>query len=380
MTGRNVRRYNYNHGRYGRSATWQRRLACIHWLPGEVRTPLDFRTLHSFLASVFLAASLLTIGCESRPPADIRLTTDSSGNTISAVLIGPNVRDADLASLVKYTGLQDLHLQECSQITDAGLAKLTDLSSRLTKLSLIRIPVSDAGMKFLANARTLKDLTLAHTNVSGSGLQHLANSPLARLSLQSRSVKADALAELSKLAGLEELELQCQDITLGSLPILGSLKKMTSLVAFRTPVGKGGLESLRGLSQLRKLILSSSEIDDESIDAINSLSGLEEVEFATASITNEGLKKIKLPKLRDLSLDTCVNITDEGLANLTGMPELERLMLGGTSVQGKDLTPLAVLRKLKIVLLKASQFKGNDQSIQNLQGRLPECQVSIMRG
>ncbi len=327
-----------------------------------------------------LLIALALFGCTKRPTADIRISKDAAGQESNVTLVGKNVRDDDLKSLADKSSLRELSLQECSQVTDAGIAGLQSIIGGLTKLSMIRVPVSDDGLKHFSGAKSLADLTLAHTNVTGAGLAHLSNLPIVRMSLQSRVVKGEALAAIANLQELQDLELQCQDLTLASLPALGKLSKLQSLVAFRTPVGPGGIESLRGLAQLRKLVLFSKDIDDASIDALNTLTNLEELEIASASLTDVGLGKLKLPKLKNLSLDSCTGITDAGLANFGGMPELERLMLGGSSVQGKDLTPLANLKKLKNVLIMGNQFKGNSESIGALKKLLPDCEVSIMRG
>ena len=331
------------------------------------------------LASSILAC--ITVGCGSKRAApDIRLGAAADGTTTTATLVGAHVRDSDLEALAKQPSILELSLQECSGVSDAGLAKLKAIIPNLKKVSLIRVPVSDEGLQHLAGATSLTELTLAHTNVKGSGLASLSGLPLVRLTLQSRTVQADALSALSQLTNLEELELQCQDITIASLPNLTKLTKLNSLVAYRTPVGKGGMSSLKGLTNLRKLILFSADIDDDSIDAINTLTGLEEAELASASISDSGLKRLNLPSLKRLSLDSCSRVTDEGLAQFVGMPQLERLMLGGTSVQGKDLTPLANLAQLKEVLLMGNQFKGNAETIKALKEKLPNCEVSIMRG
>lgn len=155
---------------------------------------------------------------------------------------------------------------------------------------------------------------------------------------------------------------------------------MKKLVAFRTPVGPQGIESLKGLSQLEYLHLNSPDINDESVATINTLSNLEWAEFDYGTMTNDGIRRLQLPKLKQLSLDGCKGVTDEGLGNFAGMPALESLMLGSTGVAGLDLTPLVNLPNLKEVKLMGNQFRGGDKAIQDLKAKLPKCEVFIMQG
>jgi Leucine-rich repeat (LRR) protein len=155
---------------------------------------------------------------------------------------------------------------------------------------------------------------------------------------------------------------------------------MKTFIAYRTQVATGGMDTLKGLVELQWLHLNSNDVNDESIAALNSLTGLERLDLDNARFTDEGIKDLRLPKLKQLSLDGCIGITDAGLANFSGMPAVETLMLGGTGVAGIDLTPLSNLPNLKEVRLLGNQFKGNDDSIRALKAKLPKCEVVIMRG
>lgn len=321
-------------------------------------------------------------GCtgSAGPAADIRLTKDAAGQVVIASLIGKQVTDADVKKATEHSGLTELHLQECSKVTGTGLGHLKGQLPKLGLLELVRVPIDDAALESLATASALSDLTLAHTNVTGSGLASLASCPISKLTVVSRVVTADGMKALAKLAKLKELELQCQDLQLKDCPFISELKELKKMVAYRTPVGKGGLASLQGLANLEYLHLNSSDIGDDAIDALNSLVGLEWVAIDSASFTNEGIKRLKLPKLKHLSLDSCRGVTDEGLGYFVGSPAIESLMLGGTGVTGVDLTPLSNLPNLKEVKLLGNQFRGNDDSIKALKAKLPNCEVFIMRG
>ena len=328
-----------------------------------------------------LLACIALGGCKGvKPAADIRMDKDAAGQVTSMTLVGRNVTDGDVKEATKHTQISELRFQECSQVTKKGLSALNGSFPQLKLLDLVRVPIDDSSLEDLAKSATLTDLTLAHTQVVGSGLKHLTNCPLKRLAIFSRTVSAQGMKNLAALQSLEKLELHCQDLPLKDWVAIQDLKNLKKLVAFRTPVGPQGIDALKGMTQLQWLHLNSTDIQDESIDTLNSLTGLEWLEIDYATLTNAGLKRLQLPRLKQLSLDGCKGITDDGLANFESMPALEMLMLGGTGVAGVDLTPLANLPNLKEVRLMGNQFRGNDQSIQALKAKLPNCEVVIMRG
>jgi hypothetical protein len=328
-----------------------------------------------------LTAIVVAGGCEGpRPSADIRLEKDAAGQVASATLVGRNVTDSHLHEVAKNSQLKELRLQECSQVTSQGIKSLQGAVPQLKLLDIVRVPIDDAALENLAGSTSLEDVTLAHTSVVGLGLKHLASSPLKRLVVFSRVVTADGMKNLSALQRLVELELHCQDLPIKEISAISQLKQLKKLVAFRTPLGPKGIEVFKGMSQLEYLHLNSADINDESTATLNTLSNLEWAEFDYGTITNEGLKQLRLPKLKQLSLDGCKGITDGGLGNFDGMPALESLMLGSTGVDGYDLTPLANLPNLKEVKLMGKQFKGGEKAVKELKTKLPKCEVFIMRG
>lgn len=331
---------------------------------------------------VGLIAFVTIAGCKgAKPAADIRLEKDAAGQVTSATLVGRNVTDADIQEIAKNgQQLTELRFQECSQVTSQGMQAFQGAFPQLKLLDLVRVPIDDDALANLANSTTLADVTLAHTNITGTGLRHLASCPLKRLVVVSRVVTTDGMKNLGTLLTLEELELNCQDLPLKEISAVAQLKNLKKLMAFRTPVGPQGIEVLKGMSQIEYLHLNSPDINDDSVATLNTLSNLEWAEFDYGTLTNDGIKQLQLPKLKQLSLDGCKSVTDDGLGNFAGMPALESLMLGSTGVAGIDLTPLANLPNLKEVKLMGNQFKGGDKAIQDLKAKLPNCQVFIMQG
>jgi len=197
------------------------------------------------------------------------------------------------------------------------------------------------------------------------------------------SKRGTGLASLSVVESLRELELNCPDIKIEDLPSfapLGNLESLLeSLVTTGTPLGAGGVEKLRGLRRLRHLELDASNVTDANIAVLNELTSLERLDLYGAQVTNEGLKQLSLPQLSQLSLAGCTRITNEGLRNLQGLSNLQYLDLSGSSIDGVDLTGLALIPTLREVIILGEEFKGNDATINALKKLLPNCDVQIIR-
>lgn len=334
------------------------------------------------LPACFAALCLFALGwgCSSSPrdlKAIAKVKSDEDSQEVT--LFGSDVTDAELQQLAEFDQIKSLTLQECPQVSDDGLVVLEKLDG-LETLKLIRVPISDVSLSHLRSSDVLSDLQLAHTEVTGGGLEHLADAPLVRLSLHSHMVTPEGLEALPKLVSLRELELQCPSITFTQLPALEPLADLETLVAYMTPVGTGGMEKIRNLKNLRTLQLDGRGVKDKGVLALNTLTSLESLELTNADITNQALKEIALPELKKLSLSGCTQLTDEGLKNLEGVDTVEYLNLVDTGVAGRDLTGLAVIPTLREVVLSSGQFKGGREAIAALKMLLPECEVVITQG
>jgi hypothetical protein len=139
------------------------------------------------------------------------------------------VTDSDLANLKAFDQLERLRLNNV-KITDAGLAHLAGLKElrslevfdtevtgaglnnlrNLKKLKTLYLgfPVTDTGIRFVAELTNLSSLTLAGSRISDDGLIHLKDlKALSKLNLAFTRVNGHGLARLKELGQLEELGL-----------------------------------------------------------------------------------------------------------------------------------------------------------------------------
>jgi hypothetical protein len=102
---------------------------------------------------------------------------------------GCAITDSGLERLADWQKLEELHLHNCAKITDAGLAHLHGLPN-LTFLRLLQenagtMPVTDAGLEYVAGLHRLQVLMIVSIPVTDDGLAQLHGMPnLERLFLR----------------------------------------------------------------------------------------------------------------------------------------------------------------------------------------------------
>ena len=335
-------------------------------------------------ASLFLLllASLVPItGCGGPRPLETlaRTLKNAEGEAIAMRFRSVDVTDAEMQNISNYPQLQSVALQDCKKLTDAALISFPELP-RLRRVELLRIRISDDALRHLSGVESLRELVLVHTGAAAPGLEYLSPTGLTYLEVSSNRVTGKDLGQLAAIESLKEVVLLCPSAKISDFPSLAPLTQLQALVIDRTPLGEDGLERLRPLKNLRKLVIDGSTITDENVSALNDLTELRHLSLGGARLTNEGLKSLNLPNLKYLALRKCVGISDEGLANLDGLPKLKRLNLLNAGVHGRDLTGLQSVPNLRAVELSDEQFKGGADAITELKKVLPNCTVEVLRG
>jgi hypothetical protein len=186
-------------------------------------------------------------------------------------VFGERLIDDVLPLVGGLTGLRILWLQE-SEATDDRLANLRGLS-RLEVLHIWNADeLTDRGVAHLAGLGSLKDLEITDSKMTAEGLTHLA-----------------------RLARLE------------SLHIAGSR------------VDDEWLARLAMMKQIRSLGFASgqSEITDGGLSHLSDLKGLEVLDIQGSRVTDRGLAILeRLPNLKEVWIDDCPGISDEGIGKL----------------------------------------------------------------
>ena len=142
-------------------------------------------------------------------------------------LTNSTLTDADMEILGTLTSLEQLILNGCTNLTNAGLAPVQRLT-KLNGLALERTRVTDAGLAHLKGLTGLKYLSLNWTKTSDEGAKHLEKlTNLEVLYLCDTKVGDASLASLSQMPKLQWLDLRGTKVTDAGLPQLGKLPRIS---------------------------------------------------------------------------------------------------------------------------------------------------------
>ncbi len=272
--------------------------------------------------------------------------------------------------------LEDLEVGH-SDITDAGLRHLRDMSS-LRVIRLRNCPgVTDAGLSELAGLMNLRFVDLytelktedgaPATQITDAGLQHLARlSELRYLSLTGAGITDRGIEQLMGLKKLEQLHLYWTSTSLAGLVKLSAALPDLTIHGLATTVRDGvmtlsrrsleELQQLQKLTELKGLRLSSFESSDALLEQ---LSGFANLRVLSVRVKREhSLKHLAgLVDLEELDLSG-PGLPGPGLAHLRNLPRLETLRLtrhrqnpSSTRITDGGLRPLkdfASLRELDL--------------------------------
>ena len=259
-----------------------------------------------------------------------------------------------------------------SPITDSGLENFKGLT-KLKKLDLSGLDISDKGLMFFAGNTNLERLYLNYTRVTGTAFQTCAFPRLRSLSLSYASITDAELGHLKGLSNLENLWLERTNVTDAGLVHLKGLTKLETLNLDGTKITDAGLAHLKGVTNLKTLSLERTKITGGGLVHLKGLTSLQELHLTETQVTDTGLEHLKsLANLKDLTLYG-TQITDEGLVHLKGLANLYRLDLYETEVTDAGLVYLKDITKLGEVHLIGTNV--TEEGVEELRKSRPGCMV-----
>lgn len=169
-------------------------------------------------------------------------------NLLGIEFRGSLVTGDGLKCLAAGDRLKRLLINGCSQLTDAGMAHLNELSS-LDGLCVWedagKMRLTDASLAHLAKLPRLRHLALSG-RFSDVGLEHLQNlKPLQWLELEKSNITDSGLTHLQGFASLETLVISRATISDVGLVHLRRLVRLKHLSVSGAQVTREGIESLR---------------------------------------------------------------------------------------------------------------------------------------
>ena len=169
-------------------------------------------------------------------------------NLLGIEFRGSLITDNGLKCLAAGDHLRMLLIDGCSQITDAGMAHLNELSSLgalCVRDDAGKMNLTDASLAHLVKLPRLRSLALSGS-FSDVGLDHLRNlAPLQWLELEQTNITDSGLARLQGLASLETLVISSVTISDAGLVHLRRLVRLKHLSVSGPQVTREGIESLR---------------------------------------------------------------------------------------------------------------------------------------
>jgi hypothetical protein len=171
---------------------------------------------------------------------------------------------------------------------------------------------------------------------------------------------------LRKTTRLRRLELRYSLQAGEQLRYVIGLAQLQSLQLSGPCVDGTSLRHIAGLTQIQALDLNSCDnVSDDGIEHIAALTNLRELQLADTKVTDAGLRYLKaLTQLQTLTLSS-TQVTDAGLEHLARLTALRELDLNHTKITGAGLRHLKALTQLQKLGLSRTQI--SDAGLEHLQ-------------
>jgi len=159
----------------------------------------------------------------------------------------------------------------------------------LEELELYAPLITDQAIDHLRGIKSLRELSLYQTQVTGRGLKGLSGIPLEKLVLCGPDVTDETMEALAAFPGLRKMiisETSVTDVGLANLKYVPHLEK---LIIADSPVGNAGMNELAKLTELYELDVEGLAITDEGIMPLAALPRLRYLNVAHTEVTEAGL-------------------------------------------------------------------------------------------
>ncbi|MHB0961168.1 MAG: leucine-rich repeat domain-containing protein [Pirellulaceae bacterium] len=190
--------------------------------------------------------SLTTIICNPKECADAAASGLADCPKLRIVRLEgvPTFSDSGIKQVLSLPHLEQLSLSDSVLLTDACLGDVWRCT-RLSCFAVSRGNFGDIACAHLAECKTLRDICLGHTAVTGDGVAALGCiDDLSRLNLSGIPLTSNDLIRLGRCAKLERLSLMDTAIDDLVVDYLLALPALTSLNIVGTRVSPRGIEAL----------------------------------------------------------------------------------------------------------------------------------------
>ncbi len=304
-----------------------------------------------------------------------------------------NITDAGVKHLSEHPGLERISFSKSENITNEGARHLSQMRS-LKMLDVTHSKIDDIGIGYLSQCKAMEQIVLPTTGITDVGLKHLSTIDGLKVLGISRPWYVDpkmdvdhytdeGLKDIGKLVELEELKIGGIGVTDAGMEHIAKLRKLKKLMLFGCLITDKGLEKLTTLKSLDDLYVHKSKITMSGLKSLNELtnmkrlnlkpviqdhsvmdlSGLKNLEYLTIGTPSRSkdlltdadlaclakLKKLKWFQISCIRSRNEMDISGEGLKHLAGLPDIDRLCLGGPNLKDEDFRHFSNMKKLTVL-------------------------------
>jgi Leucine-rich repeat (LRR) protein len=280
-------------------------------------------------------------------------------NLTTLALTNSVIGDSTVEMIVKsFPNLANLDLSSNTNMTNGVLKTICELS-KLERLSLIQNRFDDLGTSRLSRLENLRVLDLRGNMGAGDmTLEIVAALPkLAALKHRSTTVSDYGMEYLAQSKTLNALLMQDFGVTSQAGQYIANLENLTQLEIFRCQgFGTEGVLALKGMKLQRLTLRDLPSVDDRAMDVFAELPQLKRLYLHEIySVGDDGLKNLEsLKALELLDIWSLPEMSDATVDVIATLPNLKQLSIRTTGV-----TDAAVDKLLAMPSLRSVTFKDN---------------------
>lgn len=188
------------------------------------------------------------------------------------------------------------------------------------------------------------------------------------------------LAEVDVSLSGKEVYIRNEQVTDETIKLLASIPDLTKIHFGNAPkLTPAAFKAVAAMPQIQGLELHGERYTNDFLAALNPMPELETLWILSTSISDDGLKAVAgMPKLRQLSLGEGRSMfTDAGVKHLGGLKNLKQLWLTKSGVTSKGLAPLAGMPELQTVGL--AETAVDDEGLKVFAGKTKLLNVYLTR-
>lgn len=280
-------------------------------------------------------------------------------NLTTLALTNSVINDPTVEMIAKsFPKLTELDLSSNTNLTNGVLKVICGIGD-LQRLTLVQNRFNDLGTSHFSKLQNLRSLDLRGNMEAGDmTMEVIATLPkLTSLKHRSTAVSDFGLEYLAQSKTLESLLMQDFAVTGQAGQHIAKLGKLTQLEIFRCQgFSSDGVLALKGMNLTRLTLRDLPAIDDSAMEVFTDLPELKRLYLhELASVGDSGLANLgALKSLEVLDIWTVPQMTDATVEVIAAMPNLKEL-----SVRSTDVTDAAVDKLLAMPSLQSLTFKEN---------------------